>query len=841
MNRFRTLGVCKLYLGCVAALLLLPGTSGTQAPAAGVTAALASPEPPAPTAPTAPAAARPPVPPAAPAIGPDPGFLDQYTATYRFTLGTPQSLHVLAGGRAVLFLRSGPRSFVRDLYELDLATGRERLLASAGRLLGGGEERLSAEERARRERARLSARGIAGYDVTEDGARVLVPLSGRLFVIERESGAVRELPDGGGFPLDPRFSPDGARVACVRGGDLYVVELASGVQRRLTSGATPTLSHGLAEFVAQEEMGRREGYWWSPDGKTLAYEESDTSKVESFHIADPMHPERPADSWPYPRPGRDNAVVRLGLVAAAGGATTKVDWDRSGYPYLAAVRWDKGGPLTLLVQDREQTEERLLAADAATGATRTLLVERDPAWLNLEPSMPRWLDDGSGWLWISERTGERRLELRGPDGAARRWLTPEGFGLRSLDGVDTTAGAAYVVAGGADPTQDQLWRVPLAGGGAGGVGGAGMGNGGGGASGGRGTGGAGVGNGGGGASGTGGASATGSTSDASLANAGGAAGAGQPVRLTGEAGVHAAVFARDGSASVWSASLLSGERFWSVRRRDGGEAGRLRSVAERPPFFPRLELATLGPLAFRAAIFRPRAFERGRRYPVLVSVYAGPHVQTVRADPWGAYLLDQWIADHGFVVLTLDGRGTPGRGRAWERAIKGNLIEVQLADQVAGLQAAGARYPELDLSRAGIFGWSFGGYFAAMAAMRRPDVYRAAVAGAPVCDWQDYDTHYTERYLGLPQANPEGYRQSSVLTWCPRLTVPLLVIHGTADDNVYFMHSLKLTDALFRAGRPYDFLVLPGFTHMVPDAAVQRSLQERILAFFAAHLGAAGR
>jgi dipeptidyl-peptidase 4 len=790
MQLFLRLVAVTGLLGCVAALLFLLLGSAARPPA--------SPGPP---------------PEATAASGPDPRFLDQYAETYRFTLGTPQSIRVLPGGKAVLFLRSGPRSFVRDLVELDVASGRERVLASAGRLLAGGEEHLTAEEQARRERARLAARGIASYDVSEDGARVLVPLSGRLFVIERAGGAVRELAGGAGFPLDPRLSPDGARVASVRGGDLHVLELATGVERRLTSGASPTLGHGLAEFVAQEEMGRAEGYWWSPDGKLLAYEEADTGKVELFHIADPMHPERAADSWPYPRPGRDNAVVRLGVVAATGGPTVWVDWDRGRYPYLAAVRWERGGPLALLVQNREQTEELLLAADPATGATRTLLVERDAAWLNLEPSVPRWLADGSGWLWISERTGEPRLELRGPDGSGQRWLTAEGFGLRSLAGVDAAARVAWVVASGGDPTQDHLWRVPLGpppGGAANAA--------------------------------AGGAGETGATAGGARAGPAGGAGAaaGPPERLTREPGVHGAIFARDGSASVWSASLLSGERSWSVRRRDGGEAGRLRSVAEQPPFRPRLELATLAPLGLRAAIFRPRGFAPGRKYPVLVSVYAGPHVQTVRADPWGAYLLDQWIADHGFVVLTLDGRGTPGRGREWERAIKGNLIDLQLADQVAGLQAAGARYPELDLARTGIFGWSFGGYFAAMAAMRRPDVYRAAVAGAPVCDWQDYDTHYTERYLGLPRANPEGYRRSSVLTWCPQLTVPLLVIHGTADDNVYFMHSLKLTDALFRAGRPYDFLVLPGLTHMVPEATVQRRLQERILAFFAAHLGRSG-
>jgi dipeptidyl-peptidase-4 len=723
--------------------------------------------------------------PAVPPPGAGEEFLAQYAATYRFSLGTPQAYQVVPGGGAVLFLRSGPRSFVRDLWELDVASGQEKLLASAARILGGAEENLSAEEKARRERSRLQARGIATFDLSEDGSRVLIPLSGRLFVMERRSGAVRELPQGPSSPVDARFSPDGRRIACVRGGDLYVIDLSSGTQRQLTTGATPTLSHGLAEFVAQEEMGRSAGYWWSPDSATLAYEEADTSKVEELHIADPMHPERPADSWPYPRPGRSNALVRVGLVPAAGGTTVWVAWDRAELGYLAAASWRQRSPLTLLVQNRRQTEEKLLAVDPASGATRLLLAESDPAWLNLNPSVPRWLPDGSGFLWIGDSTGEPRLELCAAQGGTCRWLTPLGFGLRSLAGLEMSAagapgpagtaaaaGAAYVLASG-EPAEQQLWRIPLHG--------------------------------------------------------------GAPAALTHEPGQYAAAFARDGSASVWSATLASGERTWSVHRRDGSEAARLRSVAEQPAVFPNLEFTTLGPLAFRAVIVRPRDFQAGRKYPVLVSVYGGPHIQVAHHEPW-AYLLTQWIADHGFIVITLDGRGTPGRGRAWERAIKGNLIDLPLADQVAGLQAAGARYPEMDLGRAGIFGWSFGGYFSAMAAMRRPDVYRAAVAGAPVCDWQDYDTHYTERYLGLPADNPEGYQASSVLTYCPKLAVPLLIVHGTADDNVYLLHSLKMTDALFRAGRAYEFLVLPGFTHMVPDATVQRALQERIVGFFAAHL-----
>ena len=516
--------------------------------------------------------------------------------------------------------------------------------------------------------------------------------------------------------------------------DLYVIDIAQAAQRRLTTGGSGTLSHGLAEFVAQEEMDRHSGYWCRRTRKWIAYEEADTKGVEVLHIADPMHPRSRGRSWPYPRPGKSNAEVRLGVVSAAGGATTWVSWDRAKYPYLARVVWTKSSPLTLVVQNREQTEELLLAADPQSGKTTTLLAETDSAWLNL--SEPTWLEDGSGFLWLSEKSGETRLELHRRDGQFENFVTPPSFGLREVLGTDLVGKKVFVSAS-LDPTERQVWSAPLSG--------------------------------------------------------------KTPIALSQGAGTHTAVFARDVSASAWTETAVSGERSWSVRRRDGTEAARLRSVAEAPPFQAVPEFVTIGERGYHAAIVRPRNFQAGRKYPVLLSAYTGPTVQTVLQDPWG-YLLSQWMADHGFIVVTLDGRGTPGRGRDWERVIKGNLIDIELNDQVEGIQALGAKYGELDLARVGVYGWSFGGYFSAMAAMRRPDVFKAAIAGAPVCDWRDYDTHYTERYMGLPQQNEGGYAKSSVLTYTGDLKIPLLIVHGTADDNVYFLNSLRMTDALFRPG-----------------------------------------
>jgi dipeptidyl-peptidase-4 len=310
---------------------------------------------------------------------------------------------------------------------------------------------------------------------------------------------------------------------------------------------------------------------------------------------------------------------------------------------------------------------------------------------------------------------------------------------------------------------------------------------------------------------------------------------GEAKKLTSEEGNHAFSFGRKADVYVHSYNLADGRAGSTVARAGGEIIGELKSVAKEPAI-PKVELQKVGNRDFRASLIRPRSFDKSKKYPVVVHVYGGPHSLTVNSSPRGS-LLQQWLADQGFIVVSLDGRGTPRRGREWERAIKGNLIDVPLEDQVAGLKALGAENPEMDLSRVGITGWSFGGYFSAMAAMRRPDVYKAAVAGAPVCDFRDYDTHYTERYMGLPDENKAGYEASSVVTYCKDLSVPLLIIHGTADDNVYFLHSLKMTEALFRAGKKFEFLPLAGFTHMVPEPNVTIRLNSRIAAFFKQHLG----
>jgi dipeptidyl-peptidase-4 len=734
-----------------------------------------APETQAPPAPeTAPVTVSAPNPPSA---WPEPNdtVLEQIASTLNFSLGVPAGMWVAPDGGEVLFRRSAPRSFVADLYSFDVATGRERQLVTAAQLLGGGVEQLSVEERARRERTRLMTRGISSFSADEAGLRFLIPLSGRLFVLERKGGAPRELVAPGPV-IDPSLSPDGRHVAVVSRGDLYVIDSrGKGSPHRLTRRTSDSVEHGVAEFVAQEEMNRQHGYWWSPDSRFIAYQKSDLGRVERLQIADATRPAEPAVSFRYPRVGTPNADVKLGVIGVAGGRTRWIEWDRARYPYLARVTWQKNAPLTLVVQNRAQTEELVLAANPVTGVTRTLLVERDAAWVNLDESdLPHWTSDGKSFLWSSEAGGAWELQLRNADGTLARTLVPAALGYRSFAGLDAEHAAAWVLAD-PDARKSQVYRVPL---------------------------------------------------DGSA-----------PERLTGSEGEHTLRPSDGSGAAVLISRESDGKRRMQVRRSDGSLAGELASIAERPATLPQPELCTLqiDGRQHHASVLRPRSFERGRRYPVLLSVYGGPHATMVKIDPY-AYLLDQWYADGGFIVVRADGRGTPGHGRDWERAIHQRLASVALDDQIAILRALAAERPELDLERVGITGWSFGGYMSTMAVLLRPDVFHAAVAGAPVTDWRNYDTHYTERYMGLLGEAEAAYDESSALTHAAQLERPLLLIHGTTDDNVYFTHSLQLSQALFRAGKPFELLPLAGFTHMVPDPVVKKALSRRVLEFFRKNL-----
>lgn len=704
-------------------------------------------------------------------------YLERHALTRGFRNGQPNEIAIPVDEREVLFLRSGPRDRAQSLWVWDASRGSEHEVATAAQLRAGAAEMLSPEERARRERLRQTAGGLTAFHLSQDGRLVLVPYSGRLFLLTRPGYAAREL-GAQGLPaaVDARLSPDGRSVALVRASAMRVLDIASGAEREIARPESSGVTYGLPEFVAQEEMDRFEGHWWSPDSRHLLVQRTDHGGMETLQIMDPANPTKPPEVNPYPRPGEKNADVRLAIFAATGGAPVWVQWDRDAWPYVCRVRWEETGPLTILLMDRRQQHSMLVTVDPATGRTVPRFDERDAAWINLYKGVPRWLAGGRELLWISERddTGPE-LEARGSGDATRR-LTPKGLRVRELLAFDRVHGLAWLTAS-EEPTETHVWRVDVA--------------------------------------------------------------KGRAQRIGSDRGVETAIVAPRGGLWVRHLKPERGAPRWIVENAKGRTVGEIASVAESPGVEPVVEWTSVGPDSLRAFIVRPRDFQPGRRYPVVDWAYAGPHSQRV-VRHGRQYLLEQWLADQGFIVVTVDGRGTPGRGRSFERAIRGDLIGPALADHRLALQELCARHVEMDPARIGAIGWSFGGYFAAHAVIGAPDVYRAGVAGAPVVDWHDYDTYYTERYLGVPPLDSAAYTRSSVLTNAASLGRPLLIVHGTADDNVYFVNSLKLTAALNRANRKYEFLPLPGQTHAVAAPEQVGQYYTRALEFLQRHLGGTG-
>lgn len=694
----------------------------------------------------------------------EPSFLQTYAQTRGFLLGRPQKPKFTPDAGAVLFLRSEPKKRVQSLFEYDLKTKETREIASPQAILGGKDEKLTPEEKARRERQRIQTSGFADFWLDGTGRRVLLPLAGKLYLLERATGKVTPLKVGGAV-TDPQWSPDFRSVAYVRNHDLYVLDVKTNREKALTKGGSDSVTHGEAEFVAQEEMRRHHGFWWSPDSRWLAYEEADMRGVETWYLADPFKPGSAPGPQRYPRPGEANAKVRLGVIPAAGGPTTWVRWGQP-YEYLAAVRWDKKGPLTIQLQDRKQQLLSLLKVDPATGKLTKLLDQRDPRWVNLRQDGPVWVDK-TRFLMPLEQDGWEDIVLVGPGGERKTVVPPGGrkgekYEVSELLGyTDGTIHCRIEET----PGSGRLLNVGLEG-----------------------------------------------------------------TPTITEQGVTEAAWTK--GKAVITTHTLDHLPVTSV----DGQA--LPSVALEPDTRLNLETVPLNDQGWTAIVVKPANFQENSRYPVILDVYGGPrHLHAVPARR--NWLVAQWLANQGFVVVAVDNRGTPGRGLEWEKAVYGKFGSVPLEDQVKGLQELGRRLPFLDLNRVGIVGWSFGGYLSAQAVLARPDIFKAAVAGAPVTDWHDYDTHYTERYMGVPPAAEDDYDAASLLPLAPQLSRPLLLVHGTADDNVYYRHSLRLADALLRADKSFELLPLPGITHSyTSDALITERLWKNVAAFFQRHLKA---
>ncbi|MFJ9629810.1 prolyl oligopeptidase family serine peptidase [Streptomyces sp. NPDC101175] len=697
-------------------------------------------------------------------------FPRRHARTQRFTLGAPRAFSVAPDGSRVVFLRSSSGTDrANALWVLDPADGAERVAADPGALLGGASERLSAEERARRERAREGGAGIVGYATDSEVELASFALSGRLFTVDLRAGSARELAVPGPV-IDPRPAPDGRHIAYVADGVLRVVESGGEGDRALAEPESEQVTYGLAEFIAAEEMSRTRGFWWSPESDRLLVARVDDTPVERWWIADPAHPEREPRRVAYPAAGTANAEVRL-YVIALNGVRTEVVWDRARYPYLARVHWSAAGAPLLLVQARDQRGQLFLAVDPDTGATRMVHADEDPVWLDLFPGVPCWSPSGR-LVRIADEGGARVLAV------GERPLTGPQLHVRAVLDVSDDNVLVTASAGEAAPVPEigevHVYRVNELG----------------------------------------------------------------LERVSQEPGVHSAV--RAGGVTVLLSAVPDRPGTQVQVLREGRKPVPVPSYAEDPGMSPRITFIEGGARRVPCALLMPRDYDGTEPLPVLLDPYGGPHGQRVVAAH-NAHLTSQWFADQGFAVLVADGRGTPGRSPAWEKAIRDDIAAVVLEDQVHALHALAADFP-LDLGRVAIRGWSFGGYLAALAALRRPDVFHAAVVGAPVTDLRLYDTHYQERYIGHPAEQPEVYRRNSVIDDAGLVDAagphrPMLIVHGLADDNVVVAHSLRLSSALLAAGRPHEVLPLSGVTHMTPQETVAENLLLLQLDFLRRSLG----
>jgi len=653
-----------------------------------------------------------------------------------------------------------------DLWAFDVATGSSALLVDSKALLPDGEGELSAEEKARRERQRTVAlSGIVEYAWFPDSRRLLFPLGGELYLFDLATpqATASKLTSGAGFATDPKVSPKGGFVSFIRGRNLWVVEVATGKEAQLTSDGSEVIGNGVAEFVADEEMNRHTGYWWAPDDSAIAFARIDESPVPVRERIE-IHADRTeVVRQRYPAAGEPNVLIQLGVIAPQAGAVPQwLDLGPDPDIYLARVDWAGPGQVLFQRQSRDQRRLDLIRADLARGVQETLVTERSTTWLNLHELL-HVLDDGR-LLWGSESSGFMHLYLLDRDGRDPRRLTGGDWMVEELLAVDEGRGQIYFSGSKDGALQRHVYRVPLDG--------------------------------------------------------------GEVLRLTRDPGMHTARF--DAKAerfvSLWSNATTPPQT--QLFDRDGGLLATLvdNALVEGHPYFPfraihgPVEFGTLqaadGRTKLHYSLIKPPGFDPRKTYPVIVYVYGGPPAQTV-TDSWpsrGDHFFSRYLAQQGYVVFSLDNRGTPRRGQAFLSALFRKQGTVEVEDQLNGVAWLRAQ-PWVDARRIGVHGWSNGGYITLMLLARSRDAYACGVAGAPVTDWALYDTHYTERYMDHPQANPDGYAAARVMTHIEGLTEPLLLIHGMADDNVLFSNTTVLMAALQQRGQPFELMVYPGARH----------------------------
>jgi dipeptidyl-peptidase-4 len=607
------------------------------------------------------------------------------------------------------------------------------------------------------------------------GKKLLIAAGGDLFIWRLDRSEAEQLTATPVAERDPKISPDGHYVAFRREHDLYVIDVASKTETRLTKDGSETLRNGELDWVYPEELDLGTAYWWSPDSKWIAYLQFDVSREPLYPHAD-LRGFRPVlEPQRYPQAGEPNAAVQVGVIPAAGGRTRWMDVGETRYFYLVArVAWAPDSRhLAIQRLTRVQNRLDLLSADAASGATQAVLTESDPHWINVKDDF-RFLKGGREFLWSSERTGFRHLYVYSSDGTQKRQLTRGDWEVRGVLGADEKTGRVFYLSSEPGPLETQMYALGLNG--------------------------------------------------------------EQKVRLTAEPGTHAVSLAPDAAHFLDSFSSLNSPPRRVLRAINGSEYAVFQEADRKR--YDQYEILPTEILKVKAAdgrtdlyarLIKPAGFQPGRKYPAIVMVYGGPGAQSVR-DAWSGLSWEQALAHRGFVIWQLDNRGSAGRGHGFETPIYHNLGVTELADQKAGI----ARLISLgfvDPARIGIYGWSYGGFMTLNALLNAPEIFHAGIAGAPVTYFANYDTIYTERYMGLPVDDQEGYSRTNLSLSAANLKARLMLVHNFQDDNVLFQNTLQIADALERAGKEFQLMLYPQKTHGV-TGPVRRQMLQSMTDFF---------
>ena len=720
----------------------------------------------------------------APAAEPDSALtLERIMGSPSLAGRVPRGLALSPDGALATLLEPRPDDRDRyDLWAVDTTTGERRMLLDST-AFGGGE--ISEEEKMRRERARVGgSRGVVSYAWAPDSRTILVPLDGDLFVADSRTGGVRRLTETPQTELDAKVSPRGGFVSFVRDSNLFLHDLSSGTERALSTDGGGAVSWGSAEFVAQEEMDRRDGHWWSPDDTRLVVARVDESGVRVVPRAAIGADGTRVFEQRYPRAGTPNAVVELFVFGSgAPGAPVKIDLGDDPDVYVARVDWAPDGSRVFVQrQSRDQKRLDLLEVDPATGKGTVRLTETSPTWVNLSDDL-RILRDGR-LLWTSERDGFRHLYVE-HDGGLRQ-VTRGPWGIDRVVGLDEERGRVFFIAGIDSPVERHLHAVDLP----------------------------------------------------------AAAGFEEPERLTETGSWHDVTMDRAARRALVTRSSPTQPAQTYLADAAGAriawiEENRVEGDHPYAPFLGRHVAPSFGTLPaedgtpLHYAHWKPD-LAPGTRAPALMIVYGGPGVPPLAARRWGNPVT-QWFVQRGWHVFSLDNRGTLGRGKAFEDAIHLAMGGVEVRDQKVGVDWLATR-DDVDPGRIAVHGWSYGGYMVLRLLAAYPGTFAAGASGAPVTDWSLYDTHYTERYLGNPAVDKGPYDSSGVIGVAGKIADPLLLIHGMADDNVVFENTTALVSRMQKEGTLFEVMVYPGQTHGIAGKADRVHLWRTIDDFFSRRL-----